>query len=372
MQIMPFKLERFFGLYEFSVKYLLSSSDCEALNLAEMLEMASPESLALWQNLKLGYTESPGHPMLRSEISRGYTNIGPEDMLVAVPEEAIFVAMNVLLRSGDHVVALSPTYQSLYELARSSGCHLSLWELEKGPQGWQLDLNKLEDLITAETRLLVINFPNNPTGFQPSRQQFADILALAQKHGVYVFSDEMYRLLELDPALRLPSVSDVYERGVALSGLSKSFALPGLRVGWLTSPQGELIKDCLEFKDYTTICNSAPSEILAIIALQNTGRIVARNLEIITGNAAIAQQFFQRHSDLVEWIAPQAGSIAFPRWLGSGSSELFCQSVLDEQGVMIVAGSIFDYPGAHFRIGLGRKNFSEGLEHLDEYLSKHK
>ena len=214
----------------------------------------------------------------------------------------------------------------------------------------------------------MLNFPNNPTGFIPARQQYDDILELAQKYNIYIFSDEMYRQLEFNPSLRLPSVSDVYEKGIALSGLSKSFALPGLRLGWLATRQDYLLDDMLSFKDYTTICNSAPSEILAIIALQNTQQIVDRNLEIIRGNISLAEQIFSKYNHLVSWNSPQAGSIAFPQWLGAGSVEEFCQDVLAQQGVMIVPGSIFDFPGKHFRIGLGRKNFGEALEHLDEYL----
>ncbi len=370
MPISPFKLERFFAQHEFSARYMLSSSDCESLSLAEMLAMASPPSLELWHNLKLGYTESPGNPVLRTEIAHRHAGIRPENVVIAAPEEAIFIAMQTLLRPGDQVISLAPVYQSLHEIAISIGCRLTTWELEPTPEGWRLDLDKLADSFTPQTRLLIINFPNNPTGFIPSREQFNAILELAQKQHVYVFSDEMYRLLENDPAVRLPSVSDVYELGIALSGLSKSYALPGLRIGWLTTQQDSLVQDWLCYKDYTTICNSAPSEILAIIALQNTERIVARNMDIIRGNISLAEQFFQKHKSLADWKNPMAGSIAFPKWLGTGSVEEFCQDVLTKQGIMIVPGSIFNYPGAHFRIGLGRKNFGEVLEHLDDYLGQ--
>jgi aspartate/methionine/tyrosine aminotransferase len=367
MPINPFKLERYFAKYEFSVKYLLSSSDCESLELAELLEMASPASRELWNGLKLSYTESQGHPLLRNEVSRLYERIPPENVLIAVPEEAIFVAMQTLLAPGEHVVVLSPTYQSLSEIARSIGCEVTSWRLEPTADGWKLDLEQLEHSLTSRTRLLVLNFPNNPTGYLPTYQEFDAILSLARQHNLIVFSDEMYRLLEADPALRLPSVADAYENGITLSGLSKSLALPGLRFGWLTTQNSELIERWLTFKDYTTICNSAPGEILGIIALQNTNRIVQRNLEIIRKNITSAEQFFKQHQDKVTWVSPKAGSIAFPRWLGVEPVEQFCQDILREQGVMIVPGNLFDFPGSHFRIGLGRKNFSEALEHVDEY-----
>ena len=372
MPINPFKLERYFARYEFSANYLLSSSDCEALTLSELLEMAPRQSLGLWQNLKMSYTESSGHPLLRQEISNGYENIKPGDVLVAVPEEAIFILMQTYLRPGDEVIAISPTYQSLHELAISIGCNVIPLELETGQYGWAFDLNKLENKINDRTRLLVLNFPNNPTGYLPTQDEFASIINLARQYGVTIFCDEMYRLLESDPAQRLPSICDAYEKGIALSGLSKSFALPGLRIGWLATRQKEVITNCLGYKDYTTICSSAPSEILAIIALQNTQRIVDRNMEIIKGNISLSKQFFDRYSDLVSWTDPQAGSIAFPNWLGAGSVEDFCQSVLEQQGIMIVPGNLFDFPGSHFRIGLGRTNFGEILEHLDEFLATRK
>jgi aspartate/methionine/tyrosine aminotransferase len=215
----------------------------------------------------------------------------------------------------------------------------------------------------------VLNFPNNPTGFLPTRQEFDDILSLARQHNLTVFSDEMYRLLESDPGLRLPSVADAYENGIALSGLSKSLALPGLRIGWLVTQQSDLIPRWLAFKDYTTICSSAPSEILGMIALQNTQQLVQRNLDIIRENTAIAADFFEKHSDKFACYLPKAGSIAFPEWRGPGTVEQLAQGLLDQQGVMIVPGHLFDVPSKHFRIGLGRRNFGEALGRVDAFLS---
>jgi aspartate/methionine/tyrosine aminotransferase len=364
MPISPFKLERYFARYEFKVHYLLSPSDCEALSMAELLQMASPESQYLWDHLNLGYTESPGHPLLRLEIARQYHQISSDQVVVAAPEEAILVAMNALLTAGDHVIAMFPAYQSLYEVARSLGCSLSPWTLTPSAGGWQLDLDQMERLVTPRTRLLVINFPHNPTGFHPPRSVLDAIVDFSRRRGLYLFSDEMYRLLEHDAALRLPAVCDLYEKGISLSGLSKSYALPGLRIGWLATQEAALVDRWLEFKDYTTICSSAPSEILGLIALQAQERILTRNLEIVRRNLALAEEFFAAHAAHFEWLPPQAGSIAFPRWTGGSPVELFCQEALDRQGVMIVPGSIFDYPGNHFRIGLGRKNLGEALRRL--------
>jgi aspartate/methionine/tyrosine aminotransferase len=226
----------------------------------------------------------------------------------------------------------------------------------------------LENSLTDRTRMLVINFPHNPTGHTLTRSELEAITGLARQRDVYVFSDEMYRLLEPEPAIQLPAVCDIYEKGISLSGLSKSFALPGLRVGWLATQESDLIGRWLTYKDYTTICNSAPSEILGMIALQNKERILQRSIDIVQVNTAIAEHFFAGYQDRLTWFKPLAGSVAFPKWLGAGSVEQFCEDVLDKQGVMIVPGSLFDYPGRHFRIGLGRNNLPEALVRVGAFL----
>jgi aspartate/methionine/tyrosine aminotransferase len=370
MSIQPFMLERYFAEYEFKVKYLLSSSDCESLSLEEVLENANPAIRECWDTLRLGYTESQGHPLLRTEVSRLYERIHPGNVLIAAPEELIFIAMQTLLNPGDHIVAISPAYQSLHEIARSNGCQVTPWNVKTGPSGWTLDLAELEQSLTPRTRMLIINFPHNPTGYLPTLSDQEAILDLARRHDLYLFSDEMYRLLEADSAKRLPPVCDLYEKGISLSGLSKTFSLPGLRIGWLATQDHSLLERWVAYHDYTTICNSAPSEILAIMALQKKDWIIHRNLEIVGANLTAAGRFFTSHPDKFNWFLPDAGSVAFPEWKGAGSVEQFCQAALDQQGVMIVPGSLFGFPGNHFRIGLGRKNFPEALEQVGLYLGQ--
>ncbi len=368
MPISPFKLERYFAQHEFTAKYLLSPSDCESLSMKELLQLADAESLTLWNELRLGYTESPGHPLLREEVSRLYQTIAPDDVLIAVPEEAIFIVMQTLLKPGDQVITIFPAYQSLYEVARSIGCEVTPWRLVLGSASWQLDFDRLNQSLTDRTRLLVLNFPHNPTGYLPTRGELDALVEIARKHNLVVFCDEMYRLLEYDPADRLPPICDLYEKGISLSGLSKTFALPGLRLGWLAMRGQALLTQWLAYKDYTTICNSAPSEVLGIMALRAKDAIVARNLDIIRRNLLVAQEFFSGYSDHFAWIKPRAGSIAFPRWTSAKSIEEFCEDVLAQQNVMVVPGGIFDYPGNHFRVGLGRRNLAEALQRVDDYL----
>jgi aspartate/methionine/tyrosine aminotransferase len=368
--IRPFLLERYFARYEFNAPYLLSPSDCESLLLNDLLEMADPDCTAMWVNLTLGYTESAGHPLLREEISKLYEKIQPQNVLVVNPEEGIFLTMQTLLSPGDDIVAIHPAYQSLHEVARLVGANVIPWELIPDRSSWRIDLQALESSITPRTRLLVINFPHNPTGFLPGLRDLKAIVDIARRHHLYLFSDEMYRMLEYAPGQRLPGVCDLYEMGISLSGMSKAFAMPGLRIGWLATRNAGVMEHYQTFRDYTTICNSAPAEVLGLIGLRSKEQILERNLKIIQKNITAAEQFFSTYPDLFTWMPPQAGSTAFPRWLGSPRSDEFCESTVEKKGVMIVPGSMFDYPGGHFRVGLGRRNFTEALARVDAYLKE--
>jgi aspartate/methionine/tyrosine aminotransferase len=364
MKINPFALERYFAKYEFSAPYLLSCSDCEALNLSELLGFADRPSLALWDRLSLGYTESLGHPLLREEAARLYTKIQPEDVLIITPEEGIFIAMNVILSPGDHVICTFPGYQSLYEIAQSLGCQVTKWAPEEA-SGWKFNLDDLRASIQANTRLIVVNFPHNPTGSQMDAPGFAEILRIAGEKGIVVFSDEMYHFLEYQDVDRLESASDLYENAISLFGMSKTFSLAGLRIGWLTTRNKELYRKIAVFKDYTTICSSAPSEILAIMGLRAKDEIIQRNLGIIQANLSLLDQFFERHAGIFTWNRPKAGTIGFPRLLLPKNIRDFCLELVDKQGVMLAPGPVFGYAGSHFRVGFGRKNMPAALERLE-------
>lgn len=364
----PFLLERYFAKYEFKVQYLLSPSDCEALSLTELLSLADEASHNLWDQLQLGYTESQGNPLLRNEISQLYRRIPAEQILVAAPEEAILLAMQALLQPGDHVISIFPAYQSLYEIAQCLGCDLSFWRFRETDLGWTLDYTELEKLLRPQTRLLIVNFPHNPTGYQPAENEFLSIIEFAQQHHLFLFCDEMYRFLEYPPNQPLPSAADVYSQAISLSGLSKSFALPGLRIGWLATQSKEIIEKCAMLKDYTTICSSAPSEILAIIALRNRNGITGRNRQIISTNLTLAQNFFTRNAQYLKWIPPQAGSVALAQWHSIPNYLKIYEQVLDKKGLMILPGSVFELDDRYFRLGLGRKTFSLALEQLEEWM----
>jgi len=370
MKIKPFKLERYFAIHEFSAKYLLSPSDCESLTMKELIDNADESSLEMWHNLKLGYTESMGHPVLRDEIARLYSTIEADNVITAVPEEAIFITMHALLEENDHVVIIDPVYQSLKEIPASIGCSITNWRMEEKESRWHLDLDLLEKSITPETKMLIVNFPHNPTGYLPSLEDFKRIIEIARRHDIYIFSDEMYWLLEHDEEMRLPPAVDSYEKAISLFGLSKTFSLPGLRMGWLATREDELLRKLSTLKDYTTICGSAPSEILAIMALRQREAILETNKKRIRDNLQAARTFFTRHDSLFTWLEPKGGSTAFLKLNPEIDVVEFCEKIVEEKSIMIVPGEIFDYKGNYFRIGLGRDNFKNILLELEDYLAK--
>jgi aspartate/methionine/tyrosine aminotransferase len=368
MNIKPFKLERYFAKYEFSAKYLLSSSDCDGLSQSELIKATDEEMKSVWKNLKLGYTESLGHPLLRSEVSKLYKGIGVENVIVFIPEEAIFAAMSTILEKGDHVICTYPGYQSLYQVAENMGCTVTKW-IPDEKNGWKFDVEILKRSIKKNTKMIIVNFPHNPTGFLPSKAEFNTLIDIAKKHDVYLFSDEMYRFLEYKESERLPSASELYGKAISLFGMSKTFGMAGVRIGWLITKDLKLINNLASFKDYLSICSSAPSEILSIIALRAKEKIISSNLKKIKNNLELLDKFFERNSDKFLWVRPRAGTIGLPRLKNNISGFKFCQDVVEKVGVMLLPSTVYDFDDRHFRIGFGRQNMPEALNELEKYIS---
>ncbi len=369
MKIPPFRLERFFARYEFSAPYLLCSSDCEAMPAGELLAF-EPDAAAQLHDLWLGYTETQGDPALREQISRLYQAIHPDQILVHTgAEEAIFIFLNVALSPGDHVLVHAPGYQSHYSIAAALGAEVTRWET-RPENGWELDLDFLRDNIRPTTRAILVNCPHNPTGYQMSHAAQQQLIDIARRHNLLLFSDEVYRGLEYDPADRLPAAADLYENAVSLGVMSKTYGLAGLRIGWVATQNRDLYRQMLAFKDYTTICNSAPGEFLATLALRHRDRLVARNLGIIRHNLALLNNFFARHADAFDWQPPRAGSIAFPRLRLVQPVAEFCAELVEQQGVLLAPANQFDFDGNHFRVGFGRKNMPDALQRLDAFVSR--
>lgn len=368
MHLPPFKLERYFARYEFNTQYLLCSSDCESMSIADLLAL-EPEAAEKFQHVWLGYTESLGSPALRAEICKLYETIQPGDLLIhSGAQEAIFLFMFAAFQPGDHVIVHSPGYQSLAEAARAAGCDISPWWARE-ENHWVLDLDELLPSVRANTKAIIINIPHNPTGYLISRRDFDALHQFARQHNLLLFSDEVYRESEYDPAARLPAACDYGEHAISLGVTSKTYGLAGLRIGWIATRNRLIYEKLASLKDYTTICNSAPSEFLAEVAMRNRHRLAARNLGIIQENLSVIDAFLSRHTDLFAWVRPQAGSMAFPRYLG-GDVDEFCDRLVKQAGVLLLPGSVYDDARNHFRLGLGRKNLPQAVERLEEFLNR--
>lgn len=371
MKINDFTLEVFFGKHEFSAPYLLTQSDCESMSIKEVLSFEEGAEEALLSQ-GLGYTEVPGAPELREIISTLYTTLDAENIIVhAGAQEPIFNFMNVLLDEGDHVISQFPIYQSLFEVANAIGCQVSKWSIEQGENGWVFDIEKLKNLIQDNTKLIVLNSPNNPTGYTLTEAEIKAIVEVARQHNLYVFCDEVYKGVELDGEKR-PWFADLYEKGISLGVMSKAYGLAGLRIGWLACKDQEILDKLIKMKHYTSICSSGPSEFISTIALKHSDQLLERNVKIIEDNLKIADEFFNKYSDLFEFNRPMAGPVAFIKMNIDMPIEEFCNKLVEEKGVLLLPSEIYGFKGQYFRMGFGRKNFEESLKMFEEYLLEKK
>lgn len=367
-----FRLETYFSRWEFTAKYNLCGSDIETLSMQELVALADGAERERWESLRLGYIETFGTPALREAVAATYESVDPSQVLAfAGAEEGLYVAMQALLSADDHAVVVVPNYQSA-ESVPASLCEVTAVSLDPA-YGWRLDPARVQAALRPNTRVISINFPHNPTGTIAAREDFDAIVALARQHGIYLFSDEVYRLIERDPARRLPQAVDVYERGLSLNVMSKAYGLPGLRVGWIAARDRDLLARMERIKHYLSICNSAPGEVLAVIALANRDTILERNRRIVDGNLEYLGRFFERHADRFEWRPPDGGCIGYPRYLGDEGVSAFCRRAVEGAGVLLLPADVYQSalgatPTDRFRIGYGRRNMPEAVDALDDFI----
>ncbi|MBV6749694.1 aminotransferase class I/II-fold pyridoxal phosphate-dependent enzyme [Pseudomonas chlororaphis] len=367
-----FRLETYFSKWEFSARYHMTASDAQSLTIKELLALADAPDREAFETLSLGYTQTFGAPELLEVIASTYERLAPADLLCfAGAEEGLYVAMHALLDKGDHAIVVTPNYQSS-ETIPLSLCEVTGVALDP-EQGWTLDIEAVAAAIRPNTRLISINFPHNPTGKILERERFDALVNLCRQHGIYLFSDEAYRLLGLGEGGQLPAVADVYERGLSLAVMSKPYGLPGLRIGWIACQDRGLLSRMERMKHYLSICNAGPSEVLARIALKAREPILARIHQLMRHNLELLDGFFREFEALFEWYRPDGGCIAYPRYLGAEGVERFATDLVERTGVLLLPSSIYEsalgpVPQDRFRIGYGRAHMEEGLEVFANYL----
>ena len=384
----PFALERYFAKYEFTAPYLLSPSDSEARTLADLLTLADSECRSLWESLALGYTESRGLPALRDAIALFLSEssgtaagtLTADDILVfSCAEEAIYTVARVLVQAGDRVACTWPAYQSLYQVASECGATIHPIPAKVTGGAWDVSVADIDAAIQSGTRLVIANVPHNPTGMVPSPASWRRLCDRTRDAGAILFADEVYRplagALEMLPASPATSPEGV---SISLGSVSKAFGLAGVRIGWVASKNHALLNSLEQYKDYTTICASAPAEVLALIALRNWRTIVEQQQQIITKNVLVFAQFAQDFSHLIDPAPIGAGSTCFPAWKGPGTAHEMAERAVTSCGVMVLPGDVFDPAGIRdvsrdlaqrFRVGLGRRTFPEVIDRFGSHLA---
>lgn len=369
----PFALETYFARWEFSARYHLTASDAQTLTVRELLALGSEQDRAAFEDLPLGYVETWGSGRLREAIASTYEIVTAQDVLVfAGAEEALFWALQLLVEPGDHMIVTVPNYQALETIPLAAGVQVSGVLLDEA-DSWRLDLDQVRRAWRPSTRMVAVNFPNNPTGALPDQQTWAALVALCEERGARLFSDEVYRGLELDPSRTLPQAADLSVRAVSLNVLSKAYGLPGLRVGWLACRDRAVLQRLERHKHYTSICNAGPSELLAGIALRAGTQVRDRNRALIAANLPLFEEFFASHDEHFEWSPPDGGCVAFPRYRGPEGVDAFCTDLVESAGVLLLPASIYRsrlaaVPDDRFRVGVGRADPAPALETLDRFL----
>jgi aspartate/methionine/tyrosine aminotransferase len=368
-----FRLEEYLGVWEFRARHHLTASDAETLSVEELLACADPDERQRFERLPLSYAPTWGGEELLAAVAALYDGLGPEGVLTfAGAEEALFWVLQELAGPGDHVLVTVPNYQSFESIPITAGADVEAIVLDPD-SGWGLDVETIARQLRPNTKLVAVNFPNNPTGAIPRCEDFVALAALCDEHGVTLLSDEVYRGLELDESDRLPQAAELSGSAVSLNVMSKSYGLPGLRIGWLATRNRDLLERLERRKHYTSICNATPSEALATIALHNGAAIQGRNRDLIAANVPRFEALFAAHPERLEWQAPRGGCVSFPRYLGADGVDSFCRDLVEREGVVVLPASIYrsdlgPVPADRFRIGVGRRDPEPALAAFDRFL----
>ena len=364
MHLPPFLIERMFAKHEFTARVNLTGSDTEALSLNELWQVAPERTRAWYESLTLGYTESPGHPELR-ELAAQASDVesGSNVQIFAGATEAVFVLLNAVLEAGDHVIVIGPTYQLLIDVPRAIGAEVTEVRLRR-ENGWELDISEIRNALRPNTRLIVTNFPHNPTGALTERAVFEELLNLVDGTDTFLLSDEIYRGIELDPQRQLPSAAALTPNAITVTGVSKVLGMAGVRIGWTVTQNAGITDKLLDYRYWTTLATSAPSEVLAIAGLQAAPALLDRANTLVRTNAAALASFVASAPGW-DWIPPVGGTCAYP-WLISSEAQAFSEWLVEHHGVLLASDAMFQHTGQHLRFGLGRAQFQEGISTLQQ------
>jgi aspartate/methionine/tyrosine aminotransferase len=370
MRVEQFEMERMQSTFENQVACNLSESGVTPLSLGELV--AEPAVSEALMRERLRYTQSNGTAGLRELVASQYPDATADHIQVTNGgAEANYITTWNLIEPGDEVVFMVPGYMQTWGLVRAFGGSVKEWPLIRpsGSDGWRMDVDALDRLVNARTKLIVICNPNNPTGARFDHQDLDRVAAAAERHGCWVLSDEVYRGAERD-GRETPSMWGRSGRVVVTSGLSKAYGLPGLRIGWIVGPS-KLVSSLWSYHDYTTISPGALSDFLACHALSpaRRGSILARTRRILNANFPVIDQWLRDHGGLFSFAPPDAGAIVYVRYHHAINSTVLVNQLREKKSVLIVPGDHFGMDG-YLRIGYGDETdyLREGLTRLHDLL----
>jgi aspartate/methionine/tyrosine aminotransferase len=368
MNIKIFELERVQSLFENTVDYNLTESGFHPYTLSELLDMEQIKQLA---DKRIGYGQTNGSVQLRKNISALYSGVDHENVLVTNgSSEANYIACHTLLEKGDEVLMMIPNYMQIWGIAEEIGCTMKSFRLDEENR-WKPDLHELREKVSDKTKMIVLCNPNNPTGYTLGDKEMREIVQIANSVDAWVYCDEVYRGAELN-GKTTKSFVGMYDKVMVNGGLSKAYALPGLRLGWLVGPQS-LMADTWAYHDYTSIAAGAMSQHIAEIVLQREKRneILSRNRNMLNENLKAVKQWLDCYGDVFHYHEPKAGGMLFIKYdLDINSTEL-AEWLRNEKSVFILAGDVYGMD-KYFRIGIGeRKDYIiNALERIKEALKE--
>lgn len=370
MKIKTFKVEQWMDEYENDAIYNLAETCVDSMTLRELLNLSGKDPDEFMKSIvdtRMTYGHIYGSPELLDGISSLYRKISPEEV---IPTHGAIGANNQILMTlvepGDSMVCVMPTYQQHYSIPESIGVEVKMLQLTR-QNNFLPDMKALKEMVGTKTKLITLNNPNNPAGSWIPVEMLEQIVDIARSVDAYVLCDEVYRGLSMDKSY-MPSITDIYEKGISVGSMSKVFSLAGLRMGWIATRSAETIKECLLRRDYDTISCGVLDDMFATIALDNKEAIFDRNREILKKNRAILDDWVNNEPK-VSYMKPVAGNTALLFYDYDIYSRDLCLRLLKDKGVFFTPGECFEMEYC-VRIGYAfdSKTLKEGLEKFSEFL----
>ncbi len=359
-------LESWMRRYYFDTDIDIGSSGVQSFSLSDLRELLGLTQ-AETDAIVFDDSQTLGDPLLRDAIARRWGNGNAECVMATHgSNEAIYLILNALLKAGDEVVVLDPIYPQFFAIAESLGCSLKPWLLTS-EQNFEADIGELKRLISPRTRMVIVNFPHNPTGTTLSLKQLQELIGAVAEGGAYLVWDGAFAELTYDSD-PLPDPALSYQRAVSIGTLSKAYGLPGLRIGWCLAPT-EVLDRCARLRDYINLHLSPLVELIARRAIENADMLRGIRLRQARVNLGMLAEWAEEHRELVKWVRPRGGVSSFVGLRGVSDVEGFCHDLARVHRVLLVPGRCFNYP-SHVRLGFGgaTAELKEGLARLSAQL----